>query len=138
MNRAEFEAGLKKLVASHAGRTENVRCVECVGSTGCVESTFCRNGKGLVRCHYCVDSERCHDSTHCRSSRDLLRCNHCVECERCVGSAHLVKSIDCQACTYCFGCVGLTGKDFHVLNEPYERRDYFALVAKLSAALGLR
>jgi len=40
-------------------------------------------------------------------------------------------------CSYCFGCVGLSGKDFYVLNEPYERRDYFALTERLAKELKL-
>jgi hypothetical protein len=33
--------------------------------------------------------------------------------------------------------VGLSRKDFHILNEPYDRSAYFALVKKLSRELGL-
>jgi hypothetical protein len=33
--------------------------------------------------------------------------------------------------------VGLEGKDFHVLNQPYERRAYFELVGALQKALRL-
>jgi hypothetical protein len=32
--------------------------------------------------------------------------------------------------------VGLAGKDFHILNEKYDRNAYFALVAKLQKELG--
>ncbi len=38
-------------------------------------------------------------------------------------------------CEYCFGCVGLDGKSFHILNEPYDRQTYFALVKELSRQL---
>ena len=91
----------------------------------------------LVRCHYCVDSQRCTDSTHCRGSRDLLGCNHCVACDRCTQCAYCYKSVDCMQCTYCFGCVGLFRQDFHILNRPYSRSEYFALVKKLKAELKL-
>jgi len=33
--------------------------------------------------------------------------------------------------------VGLHKKDFHILNEPYDRTTYFALVASLSRELGI-
>jgi hypothetical protein len=33
--------------------------------------------------------------------------------------------------------VGLSRKDFHILNEPYDRQTYFALIAKLSRELGV-
>jgi hypothetical protein len=48
-----------------------------------------------------------------------------------------VKCIGCVGSTYCFGCVGLHKKDFHILNEPYDRAAYFAKVAALSRELGL-
>jgi hypothetical protein len=60
-----------------------------------------------------------------------------VECERCIGSAYLVRCVGVSGCTYCFGCVGIAKRDFHILNEPYERQEYFALVAKLSRELRL-
>lgn len=135
--RAEFEAELRRLLQSHEQRSENERCVECTGCERCQDSTFCKGSKALIRCHYCVDSQRCTDSTHCRSSRDLLGCNHCVGCERCMRSSYLYKSIDCTECTYCFGCVGLSRKDFHILNKPYDRSTYFAITARLARELGL-
>jgi hypothetical protein len=50
----------------------------------------------------------------------------------------LIKCTGCSDCNYCFGCVGLSGKDFHILNEPYGRTEYFALIGKLSRELGIR
>jgi hypothetical protein len=38
-------------------------------------------------------------------------------------------------CTYCFGCVGLSGVDFRILNEPYERDEYFAITQRLAREL---
>lgn len=137
MTKAEFEAELRRLLQAFEGRTDNERCVECVGCERCSDSTFCKASKALIRCHYCVDSQRCTDSTHCRSSRDLIGCNHCVASERCAQSSYLIKSIDCSGCTYCFGCVGLSRKDFHILNKPYPRSQYFAITSKLVRELGL-
>ena len=137
IGRAEFEAELRRLAQAHEQRADNDRCVECVACERCLECTFCRGSKALTRCHYCVDSQRCVDSTHCAASRDLLACNHCVACERCVQSSYLVKSIDCTGCAYCFGCVGLSRRDFHILNKPYDRSAYFALTARLARELGL-
>jgi hypothetical protein len=52
-----------------------------------------------------------------------------------VASAYLVRSVGCSGCTYCFGCVGLSRKDFHILNVPYERQEYFAKIAELRRML---
>jgi hypothetical protein len=43
--------------------------------------------------------------------------------------------VACTGCTYGFGCVGLAKRDFHILNVPYDRQTYFALVAKLTREL---
>jgi hypothetical protein len=45
--------------------------------------------------------------------------------------------VDCSGCTYCFGCVGLSRKDFHILNQPYDRSTYFKITSKLTRDLGL-
>ena len=137
MKRIEFEAELRRLLSAHESGAENERSIECVGCQRCVDCTFCRASVALVRCHYCIDSQRCYDSIHCRASRELMSCNHCAFCERCVQSSYLYRSFDCAACNYCFGCVGLSGKDFHVLNQPYERSEYFALTSRLTRELGL-
>ena len=37
----------------------------------------------------------------------------------------------CTDCNYCYGCVGLDRKEFHILNQPYSRREYFEIVKHL-------
>jgi hypothetical protein len=137
MTRNEFETELRRLLSEHGARTGNQGCVECTGCELCIDCSFCRASKSLLRCHYCVDCERCSDSTHCRGGRELISCHHCTAAERCRSSSYLVRSVDCDGCTYSFGCVGLSRKDFHILNKPYERSAYFALVTRLSRELGL-
>jgi hypothetical protein len=45
--------------------------------------------------------------------------------------------VACADCTYCFGCVGLVKKEFHILNVPYPRTQYFEIVKRLTAELGI-
>jgi len=52
-----------------------------------------------------------------------------------MGSAYLVRSVGCSGCTYCFGCVGLSRRDFFILNKPYDRVMYFAIVSRLAREL---
>ena len=137
MNRSEFEAALKKLVTEAGARVDNQRCLACERCERCTDSTFCKESKGLSRCNYCVRSTDCVDSSHLTDCVGCLSSTHCVASQRCTGSAYLVRSIGCVGCTYCFGCVGLHKKDFHILNEPYDRATYFERVAKLSRELGL-
>jgi len=48
-----------------------------------------------------------------------------------------VRSVGCSGCTYCFGCVGLSRRDFYILNEPYDRAAYFETTARLVRDLRL-
>ncbi len=138
MNRAEFEARYEELLRGLAGQTDNVGCVACERCEGCRDSTFCADTKRAERSHYCVRCEDVSECSHCRDTRQCSSCVHCRACERCTGSAYLVRCSGCVSCTYCFGCVGLQRKDFHILNEPYDRKTYFAKVRELERALGLR
>jgi hypothetical protein len=134
MTGAEFEAAFRKLV-SGAARAENVGCLVCERCERCSECTFCVESRTLARCHYCEACADCTDSSHCVRCNGCLACQHCVESERCTGSAYLVRSVGCSGCTYCFGCVGLARRDFHILNEPYDRATYFATASRLAREL---
>ena len=132
-----FEAKYRELVASLGSRKDNEGCVECIACRSCTQCTFCRDSERMVRCHYCVRCALCIDSSHCRSSKSLTGCNHCNEAEACTQSSYLVLCVAMSQCTYCFGCAGLSGKDFHILNEPYGRTEYFAMLKRLSSQLGI-
>ena len=54
-----------------------------------------------------------------------------------MGSAYLVRSVDCTGCTYGFGCVGLSRKDFCILNVQCDRATYFEVASRLARELGL-
>ena len=49
-----------------------------------------------------------------------------------------MRCVGCSGSNYLFGCVGLARKDFHILNEPYDRKTYFETVARLTRELGIR
>ncbi len=135
MTGAEFEQRLRELAKEHATGSANVGCLACERCERCTDSTFLVDCKGVARSQYCgscVDCTECSHSTACTS---CFGCSHCEHCERCVASAYLVRCVACSGCTYCFGCVGLAKKDFHILNEPYERQEWFARVAELRRAM---
>ncbi len=133
----QFETRYRELLKGLEAKDSSEKCVQCVGCAGCMGCTFCRDSQRLVRCHYCISCQACSDCSHCRDSRQLISCQHCIQCESSSSSSYLVRSVSLTGCTYCFGCVGLSGKDFHILNQPYERREYFETVRKLSQALRL-
>jgi hypothetical protein len=138
MQRSDFERAFQDLLSHHRARSENVRCVECSACVRCSDSTFCKGSRDLVRCNYCVDSESSVDCNHCFGSHRLVACTHCSASERCSRCAYLDHCSDCDDCRYCFGCVGLSGREFHILNQRYERSEYFKLTAQLKRELGTR
>jgi hypothetical protein len=137
MRKDEFEARYAALVREAGRSRDNVGCVQCTQCEGCQGCTFCRESTRLVRSHYCVRSTDCTDCSHCHGCSGCLSCVHCVASERCAQSAYLVRCVGLTGCTYCFGCVGLNRKDFHILNEPYDRKTYFALTQALAKDLRL-
>jgi hypothetical protein len=132
-----FQRRLRELLKGAASQRECVACVQCTNCTGLQRCTFCRDSTNLLRCHYCVACSMCSDCTHCRRSHHLTSCQHCDACDGCSGCAYLVHSTRLAGCSYCFGCVDLSGCDFHILNQPYQRTDYFDLVRRLSAELSV-
>jgi hypothetical protein len=134
MSGSEFEAALRAL-ADGSLASDNLGCLACEGCERCRECTFCVESRGLAGCHYCSGCDECVDCSHCATCRGCSTCQHCAESEHCVGCAYLVRSTGCTGCTYCFGCVGLSRRDFCILNEPYDRATYFAVTARLAREL---
>ncbi len=132
---AEFEAAYRRLLSAQGGGGANAGCIACERCEACAGCTFCADSKSLTRCHYCAACQDCAECAHCVRCRGCLQCQHCVDSERCVGGAYLVRCVGCTGCTYCFGCVGLGRRDFHILNEPYDRATYFALTSRLARDL---
>ncbi len=138
MTASEFEQAYRALQQAYQSSGENVGCVNAIDCKRCRDATFCKGSTDLLRCHYCVDCERCNDCTHCTDCRDLMNCTHMNASQRCSGCAYLEYSADCRDCHYCFGCVGLRGREFCILNQPYGRSEYFKLTAKLGRELSRR
>jgi hypothetical protein len=132
-----FEERHRELLSRLGAPGESSGSIECVGCRGCHDCTFCRDSDRLVRCHYCVRSAQCTDCSHCRGCRALVACTHCIDTESSVRSSYLVRCYAMSDCTYAFGCVGLSHKDFHILNEPYDRTAYFEITQRLMRELGL-
>jgi len=131
----EFEARYRELLGAFESSVENDRCVQCEACRGCTQCTFCRHSQHLIRCHYCVECIECTDSSHCQASRGLLACQHCTDARNCSRSSYLVRCANMTQCTYCLGCVGLSHKDFHILNQPYDRSTYFQVSRALLSQL---
>lgn len=135
MTPSEFEQRFRALVADFDEGTANQGCLACERCERCTDSTFLVDCRSVARSHYCTRCEDSSECSHCTGCTGCVSCSHCEACERCTQCAYVVRSVSCASCTYCFGCVGLVKKDFHILNEPYDRQEWFARVAELRRAL---
>ncbi len=137
MDPKEFQKRLEKL--RHAFDTDPVNTKghnlkDCTRCTNCV---FCED---CDRCYRCSYSRGCSNSTNLTNCLSCSGCHHLsnsVECESCTNSAFVYMSRDLTECNYCFGCVGLSRKDFHILNERHDRSSYFKIVTQLTKTLRL-
>src|SRR3954471_25029772 len=132
MTKAEFAAGLERLRRSHVA-TENPGSYRSEGCERCMSCTFCQECRDCYHCTHCRECVSTTGSSHCLRCTGCHDCSHCEDSEACSGSAYLVACRSCADCTYCYGCVGLTKKEFHILNVGYGKTEYFARLKQLRA-----
>ena len=137
-------AAFSRLVAEHeASREEgpeeedpeNFRCTDCVDCVSCRFCTYCERCSNCTYCDACSDCAGCTQSRECIACADCSQSNLSAYCEK---SSYLTLCLDCDGCIQCFACVGLSGAEFHILNEPYKRSAYFKRVAELRKLLDVK
>lgn len=111
---------------------------DCVGCEGCRRCRFCAACRDCEDCTYCEECVECVSCTHAVRSVECDASSHLRDCRGCEDSRYLLLCVECVSCTYCLGCVGLEGQEFHVLNEPVSRSEYFKLVKALGIELEVR
>lgn len=121
---AQIEASIAELRRQpHDPRLdENYACEQCTGVRG---STFCTRCTGCWRCSHCTGCADCTGCTHCHDCERLHDSSHCRQSTRCARSAFLIRCEDCVDCVHCFGCVGLRGREFHIFNVKFPKKEYF-------------
>jgi hypothetical protein len=137
LDRRGFDAALKALLETHQGSAENPGSVRCERCRACVSCMFCKDCEACHRCTHCTGCQASSHLTHCHDCTGCHDSAYCEQSVNCAGASYLVLCRDCSDCTYCFGCVGLAKKDFHILNRPYPRAEYFRIMEKLRGVLGL-
>lgn len=135
MDAREFEKDYKALLSSYRDEGANPQSFEVKNCRHCGSCMFCKNCDACYRCNYCEGCEYCSECTHSKGCTNCHNSAYCEHCTNCVGSKYLEHCEACADCSYCFGCVGLVHKDFHILNKPYGRIEYFEIVAKLRKAV---
>jgi len=128
--------------ATHIVQSENCtgefiskakNCVECFGlheGQDCCYLQDCWRIKDSVDCCFGDGAELCYE---CFSfGLNTYNCNFC---------SYVRSSSECEysellfSCKNCFGCVGLQNKEFHILNTPYSKEEYFKKVAEIKAGM---
>lgn len=138
LDRRTFQEDLARLTQGFSSDAGNPGSYACENCTRCASSMFCKGCDSCYQCNYCIDCELCNNCTHCVGSKQLHGCAYSVQSENCTNSAYVVLSRNLSDCTYCFGCVGLTKKDFYILNVPFDRKEYFEVTKKLRRELDLK
>ncbi|MBI3626954.1 hypothetical protein HY224_02825 [Candidatus Uhrbacteria bacterium] len=87
--------------------------------------------------HYINESKDCVDNLY------AIKCESCYQCfdiENCYNLSYSQSSsqchdsmflFDCRNCSDCIGCAGLRSKQYHILNQPYTKEEYFKKKAEL-------
>jgi len=138
LDKRRFLDEFNRLTSQFASDPGNPGSYECKNCERCANCMFCSDSEGCYGCTHCTGCSLCNNCTHCVDSKSLNACAYAVQSENCANSAYVYFSKNLSDCTYCFGCVGLTKKDFHILNIGFPRTEYFELVLKLKRELGVK
>ncbi len=137
LTKREFESALAALRKQAKTSKDNRGSYKSDDSVRCVDCMFTTASTDCFKCTYCAECEACSDCTHCTACVDCHDSSYCRDANNCYKSSYVIKSSHCYECVFCFGCVGLSKKEFHILNQPFPRKTYFKLVAELKQAFGL-
>ena len=136
-NRTEFERALEAILKSAGAGTDNPGSYKSTGCERCYDCMFTTDSEQCYQCTYCKNCQKCTNCTHCHACTDTHVSNYCQHSHRLAGCSYVILSHDCYDCVFCFGCVGLVKKEFHILNQPFRRDEYFRIVKDLKAAFSL-
>ncbi len=138
VNPTLFYKELNQIKQNHLSAQTNVgsyqshqceRCALCMFSSACFD---------CYRCTHCQDCRFCTQCSHSAECDSCHQCAYCIQCQHCSNSSYLVLCTACNECIYCFGCAGLNKQEFHILNQPYSRQEYFKVTKQLSYELKIR
>ena len=131
----ELERALAELRATYTRGGDNPLGFQLRDCKSCSACMFCTSCTDCYHCTHCEKCVQCTNCTHCKECESCHMSAYCTKSARCVSSKYLEHCENCADCTYCFGCVGLSKKDFHILNQPYDKKTYFEMVPKLRKLL---
>ena len=137
MDRRAFERALRELQQQVKASSENPGAYRSDNCVRCYHCMFTTKSEDCFHCTYCTECVECSQCTHCRSCRSCHESSYCVNSQNCSKCSYLILCENCSECVFCFGCVGLVKKEFHILNQPFRRDEYFRMLEKLKKAFGI-
>jgi hypothetical protein len=135
LDRRRFQEELNRLGLQFASDSGNPGSYACKACQRCANCMFCEACDACYQCTHCIRCSLCNNCSHCVDSKSLNACAYCESSDNCATSAYLVYCRNLSDCTYCFGCVGLSKKDFYILNVPFSRTEYFETIKRLKKEL---
>ena len=138
LEKSAFERALRELKKEIKSSSDNPGSYKCDGSVRCYGCMFTTDSQDCFSCTYCDGCEQCSECTHCARCTGCHQCSYCADSINCSESSYVVLSEDCSECIFCFGCVGLVNKEFHILNEPFSRDEYFKRLEVLEKEFNLK
>lgn len=147
LSRQELQTRFDELKL-HVPRTHSlqINTEHCFGDNiyNCKNTWYSFDVQECQDCGYIQECKQLHDcwdvtileqSQFCyqiSSSHILNNCNFCFQ---------TLSSSDCEFCEFvmnsrhCFGCISLNRKQYYILNQPYNKEEYFKRVAEIKADL---
>lgn len=130
-----------QLLSVHEYQTEN--CIgdhisQCKGCIQCFDAFYCED------CLYAIEvnsDKNCCDISVCFGTEESYSCVQCPRGYNCKFLVHSDDCSDCEFCAYskslknCFGCTYLMQKEYHILNKPYSKEEYFEKVEEIKKEL---
>ncbi len=130
----QFGELMRSVPHPHQSGVKNVNCDWCDDVWSSRECYLCRSlfeceylnyGYRTVRCKNSVDLTYCSDTAF---SYDCLYCFNCYKIRHSFDARDCLESMflfDCRNCSNCFMCWNLRNKQYHILNQPYAKEEYF-------------
>lgn len=145
--RAQAEEEVAKLRQQHPHvfsvqvNTQNCFGDNIVNSKNCYSAFHTLNAEDCAYTFHVDKMKDCYDTEvvasseltyECTPGYDLYNCNFCLECGNTKNAEY---SVRCFNSHDVFGCVGRNHAEFEILNQKYNKEDYFKKVAEIKEKL---
>ncbi len=107
---------------------DNKDCYLSVVVEKCQDCMYISHSNSLRDCY---DSSFLHDCELCYECLDSNKLYACIGCQSCQNSSDLIYCYDLIGCKNCVGCYGLRNKQYHIMNEAYNKEAYFEKIKVL-------